>query len=94
MKGKKKKYKKQWVFFEVVEGGTVYRENPPIKFEELKRMYASGDLLTTKELANYLGLSERQIYTYIAKRSLDYMKLGHEYYFSKKRIQKWAKARG
>jgi len=75
------------------ENGEEWKENPPIKLDELREMYRSGDLLDTSELSMYVGWSHRHIYRLRDEYELPYMKIGRNYFFSKEKIKEWQKER-
>jgi len=89
------KIKKKSLYFFVMrdENGEEWRENPPINFNELQKMYGSGELLDTSELSRYVGWSNRYIYKLMDEYGLPYMKIGRNYFFLKEKIKKWQKKR-
>jgi len=90
----RRKKKKSLHFFAMRdEEGEEWFENPPVNFDDIQEMYASGELLDTSELSRYVGWNPRYIYQLIDEYGLPYMKIGRNYYFSKERIKVWIKRR-
>ncbi len=48
-----------------------------------------GFLMTVKDIARYLGLSERTIYTMIKQGEIPYIKVGGQYRFNQEKIDEW-----
>ena len=90
----KRKRGETYFFQSKGEDGTVLRENPPLSLKDLRRMRDSGDLLTTRELSDYMGWSVRYVYMCMQENEgIDYLRVGKNYFFSKKKIRKWLKKR-
>jgi len=47
------------------------------------------DIMSTKELAQYIGLSKSKIYQLIRQKKIPASKIGRQYKFSKEMIDAW-----
>lgn len=52
-------------------------------------MAENEQLLTIKDLAEYLQVSQRTIYRLIKKRNIPYLKVGNQWRFRKQMIEEW-----
>lgn len=49
------------------------------------------DIMSTKELSQYIGLSKSKIYQLIRQKKIPASKIGRQYKFSKEMIDAWLK---
>mgnify|MGYP001051195679 CR=1 FL=1 len=49
------------------------------------------DIMSTKELAQYIGLSKSKIYQLIRQKKIPASKIGRQYKFSKDMVDAWLK---
>jgi excisionase family DNA binding protein len=55
----------------------------------LDRLHNLGTLLTVKELARILAISEKTIYSYVARNMIPYLKIQSSVRFRPKHIARW-----
>lgn len=49
----------------------------------------SESLMTVKDVATYLGLSERTLYSMIKREEIPYVKVGGRYRFNREKVEEW-----
>lgn len=59
----------------------------------LKRASMTDDILTIKELSDYLKVSEKTIYRMLSRAEIPAFKMGASWRFKKSKIEDWIKAR-
>ena len=57
----------------------------------MKKSAAVGDILTLKDVAEYLKVTERTIYRLAAAKKIPAFKVGGTWRFSKSEIEQWIK---
>lgn len=59
--------------------------------EEVKRQEPTKDVMSVKELSQYLGIGKSKIYTLIKQKKIPASKIGRQYKFRKDLIDQWLK---
>lgn len=59
--------------------------------DHMKKSAAVGDILTLKDVAEYLKVTERTIYRLAAAKKIPAFKVGGTWRFSKSEIEQWIK---
>ena len=57
-------------------------------------MTEEKNLLTVKELANFLGVAEITVYKWSARGFIPYYRFGRKKMFSREKVMEWAEKRG